>query len=204
MTVRAEHWAQVKELFEGGLALPAEARPAYLASIPDATIRQAVEKLLRSHERSGSFLETPAARPLPALSTISLEGCRLGPYQLESRIGAGGMGEVYSARDSRLNRTVAIKVLPAHGLLERQARERLEREARAVAMINHPNICTLHDIGRQDEVDFLVMEYLEGETLAARLSRGPLPIDQALQCARQIASALDAAHRAGVIHRDLK
>ena len=114
------------------------------------------------------------------------------------------MGEVYKARDTRLDRTVAIKVLPEHRYSTPQARERFEREAKAISSLNHPHICTLHDVGQQDGIDYLVMEYLEGQTLADRLKKGPLPLEQVLQLAIQITSALDAAHRHGVIHRDLK
>src|SRR5271170_6412229 len=123
---------------------------------------------------------------------------RLGPYEILALLGAGGMGEVYEARDTRLDRTVAIKISSV------RFTERFEREARAISSLNHPHICALYDIGREDSVDFLVMEHLEGETLEARLLRGPLPIDEALRIAIQIASAVDAAHRKGVIHRDLK
>src|SRR5712692_10057581 len=133
-----------------------------------------------------------------------LPGKRLGPYEILSAIGAGGMGEVYRARDTRLDRIVAIKVLPAHLADEPERRERFEREARTIASLNHPHICVLHDIGRQDGIDFLVMEYLEGETLAQRLLKGPLPLDQVLQYAVEISDALDKAHRKGVTHRDLK
>ncbi len=133
-----------------------------------------------------------------------LPGKRLGPYEILSAIGAGGMGEVYRARDTRLDRVVAIKVLPAHLADEPERRERFEREARTIASLNHPHICVLHDIGRQDGIDFLVMEYLEGETLAQRLLKGPLPLEQVLQYAIEIADALDKAHRKGVTHRDLK
>jgi serine/threonine protein kinase/WD40 repeat protein len=129
---------------------------------------------------------------------------RLGPYEILSPLGAGGMGEVYKAKDTRLDRTVAIKVLPEHVAANPEARQRFEREARAVSSLNHPNICVLHDIGQQDGVDFLVMEYLEGETLAARLAKGPLPVAQALEYAIQIADALAQAHRRGFCHRDLK
>ena len=111
---------------------------------------------------------------------------------------------MYRAKDTRLNRIVAIKVLPAHLADSPELRERLEREARTIASLNHPHICTLHDIGHQDGTDFLVMEYLEGETLAQRLLKGPLPLDQVLQYAIEIADALDKAHRKGVTHRDLK
>jgi eukaryotic-like serine/threonine-protein kinase len=131
-------------------------------------------------------------------------GARLGPYEIVSPAGAGGMGEVYRARDTRLDRTVALKVLPSDLTNDPAARQRFEREARAVAALSHPHICTLHDIGQQDGTDFLVMEYLDGETLAARLARGKLPLDQALHYGIQIADALAAAHRAGIIHRDLK
>jgi serine/threonine protein kinase len=123
---------------------------------------------------------------------------RLGPYEIIAPLGAGGMGEVYEARDTRLDRTVAIKICKG------RFTERFEREARAISSLNHPHICALYDIGREDSVDFLVMEHLEGETLEARLRKGPLPIEEALRIAIQIASALDAAHRKGVIHRDLK
>ena len=133
-----------------------------------------------------------------------LAGKRLGPYEILNAIGAGGMGEVYRARDTRLDRIVAIKVLPAHLADEPERRERFEREARTIASLNHPHICTLYDIGRQDGTDFLVLEYLEGETLAQRLLKGPLPLEQVLEYAIEIADALDKAHRKGITHRDLK
>ena len=129
---------------------------------------------------------------------------RLGPYEILNAIGAGGQGEVYKARDTRLDRNVAIKVLPAHLASNPELRERLERETRTVSSLNHPHICTLYDIGEQDGVRFLVMEYLEGETLADRLAKGALPFNDALRYAIEIADALDKAHRKGVIHRDLK
>jgi serine/threonine protein kinase len=129
---------------------------------------------------------------------------RLGPYEIHSPLGSGGMGEVYLARDTRLGREVAIKVLPSHLSSSPELKERFHREARAISSLNHPNICTLHDIGEQDGVDFLVMEYLEGETLQQRLRRGPLPLKQVLEYGIQIAEALDRAHQAGIAHRDLK
>jgi len=131
-------------------------------------------------------------------------GSRLGPYEIVSAIGAGGMGEVFKARDTRLDRSVAIKVLPKHIAAREDLRVRFEREARAVASLNHPHICVLHDIGKQDEVDFMVMEYLEGETLAARLGKGALPLEMVQKLGCQIADALDRAHRKGVFHRDVK
>ena len=131
-------------------------------------------------------------------------GRRLGPYEILSSIGAGGMGEVYRARDTRLDRVVAIKVLPTHLADRSELRERFEREARTIASLNHPHICTLFDIGQQDGIDYLVMEYLEGETLAHRLQKGALPLEQVLHYAIEISDALDKAHRKGVTHRDLK
>ncbi len=153
-------------------------------------------------------------------------GTRLGPYEIQSALGAGGMGEVYRARDTRLDRTVAIKILPEALAADPQFRERFDREARAISQLTHPHICRLYDVGHQDPstlrepqgrpeqgrgttgsgqaVDFLVMEYLDGETLADRLAKGALPLDQALRAAIEIASALDTAHRAGIVHRDLK
>ena len=131
-------------------------------------------------------------------------GTRLGPYEIRSALGAGGMGEVYKAKDTRLDRLVAIKVLPSHVSDAPAVRERFEREARAVAALNHPHICTLHDVGRHDGTDYLVLEYLEGQTLHDRLTKGALPLDQALAIGIQIADALDKAHRAGIVHRDLK
>ena len=122
-------------------------------------------------------------------------GRRLGPYQIDAPLGAGGMGEVYRARDTRLDRTVAIKVLPEHVAADPDLKQRFEREARTVAALNHPHICTLHDIGSQDGIDFLVMEYLDGETLAQRLEKGALPLDQALTIAIEIADALDKVYR---------
>ena len=131
-------------------------------------------------------------------------GTKLGPYEILEPIGAGGMGEVYKAADRRLERTVAIKLLPRHWATNIEMRQRFEREAQIVASLNHPNICVLHDIGQQDGHDYLVMEYLAGDTLAVRIDRGPIPWDEALQIAIGIADALDKAHRRGVIHRDLK
>src|SRR5215813_6972444 len=131
-------------------------------------------------------------------------GARLGPYEILSPLGAGGMGEVYKARDTRLGRTVAVKVLPSHLSASAESRQRFEREARSISQLSHPYICALHDVGREGETEYLVMEYLEGESLAERLLRGPLPFEQALRYGIQIADALDKAHRQGIVHRDLK
>jgi len=131
-------------------------------------------------------------------------GTKLGPYEIQSPLGAGGMGEVYRARDTRLERTVAIKVLPHHLSSNPDLKQRFEREARSISSLNHPRICTLHDVGHQDGVDFLVMEYLDGETLAERLRNAPLPLKEALRVGIEVCEALEAAQRVGIVHRDLK
>jgi len=135
--------------------------------------------------------------------TLSV-GAKLGPYEILAPVRAGGMGEVYRSRDTRLNRTVAIKVLPAHLSSNPELKQRLEREARTISSLNHPHICTLYDIGEHESTTFLVMEYLEGETLQARLERGPLPLTEVLGFGVEIAGALESAHRHRVVHRDLK
>jgi serine/threonine protein kinase len=131
-------------------------------------------------------------------------GTRLGPYEIQAPIGAGGMGEVYRARDTRLERTVAVKVLPSHLSSSQEVRQRFEREAKTISQLSHPHICALYDVGNQDGLEFLVMEYLEGETLSDRLVKGPLAFDQVLRYGLEIAGALDKAHRQGIVHRDLK
>jgi Tol biopolymer transport system component len=131
-------------------------------------------------------------------------GTKLGPYEIQSPLGAGGMGEVYRARDTRLERTVAIKVLPYHLSSSSDLKQRFEREARAISSLNHPRICTLHDVGHQDGVDFLVMEHLDGETLADRLKKGPVALKESLKIGIEVCEALEAAQRAGIVHRDLK
>ncbi|HXV61501.1 MAG TPA: serine/threonine-protein kinase, partial [Vicinamibacteria bacterium] len=131
-------------------------------------------------------------------------GTRLGPYEVLSPVGAGGMGEVYQARDTRLDRTVAIKVLPDHLSTSSEIRQRFEREARTISQLSHPHICAVYDVGRDAGTDYLVLEYLEGEVLSDRLKKGPLPLDQMLRYGIEIADALDKAHRKGIVHRDLK
>jgi serine/threonine protein kinase len=136
---------------------------------------------------------------------MSIEpGLKIGPYEVLSPLGAGGMGEVYKAKDTRLDRCVAIKVLPSELARDPSRKARLEREAKAISQLNHAHICTLHDIGAHEGIDYLVMEYIEGETLADRLKRGALPLEKVLELARQMASALAAAHERGIVHRDLK
>src|SRR5215468_1826927 len=131
-------------------------------------------------------------------------GTKLGPYEIQSPLGAGGMGEVYRALDTRLDRLVAVKILPEHLSESAEAKQRFDREARAISSLSHPNICVLHDVGHQNGTDYLVMEFLEGETLADRLLKGPVPIAQILKYAADICEGLDRAHKCGVVHRDLK
>jgi len=131
-------------------------------------------------------------------------GTQLGPYKITTPLGSGGMGEVYRAKDTRLDRDVAIKVLPSNLTASTELKQRFEREAKSISQLSHPNICTLHDIGNENGIDFLVMEYLDGESLAHHLKRGRLPVEDVLRFGMEIASALDKAHHAGIVHRDLK
>src|SRR4249920_3899924 len=131
-------------------------------------------------------------------------GLRLGPYEILGPLGAGGMGEVWKARDTRLERAVAIKVLSASMAASPETRQRFEREAKTISQLSHPHICALYDVGREGETEYLVMELLEGETLTERLAKGALPLEQTLRYGQEIAEALDKAHRQGIVHRDLK
>ena len=208
-------WQAVKRLFAGALAQPDDRREPWLAhEAADPAVRAEVRSLLGSLARAGGFLEDAC---LPSLSSVAREippeteskrrfapGDRLGRYEIVMLLGAGGMGEVYRAVDTRLDRTVVLKVLPARTAADPEWRARLEREGRAASSLKHPQVCALYDIAQAGEVDFLVMEHLEGETLAERLRRGPLPISDVLTFALQIASALQAAHEHGIVHRDLK
>jgi serine/threonine protein kinase/Tol biopolymer transport system component len=208
-----ERWQMVRGILESAMELRPEDRGPYLdrECASDASLRQDVDKYLSIDGKlEAGFLESPAAEQVAIASTTAVgitlltAGTRLGRYEVLALLGAGGMGEVYRARDTRLNRTVAIKVLPRSLSSDAFRRKRFEREALAISALQHPNICTLHDVGRQDGTDYLVMEYLEGETLRARLRKGSLPLDSTLGHGIEIADALDAAHRRGIVHRDLK
>jgi serine/threonine protein kinase/Tol biopolymer transport system component len=200
--MKTERWNQIEKLFHEARQLTGEDRSRYLGKMcgGDAAMRRQIERML-DQDLAADFLDAPA---IEMMSFTLAAGTLLGPYQILDSIGAGGMGEVYCARDTRLGRTVAVKVLPAHLSSHHEWRERLEREARTISGLNHPNICTLYDIGHEGGVDFLVMEYLEGETLSQRIAKGPLPLEQSLRIATEIAGALDRAHREGIVHRDLK
>ena len=200
-----ERWRQITELFHAALAHDAATRNTLLdeACRGDDALRAEVGAMLAAHGQAGGFGEAPlvtAAEPGGRLQP----GTALGPYRIEALIGAGGMGEVYRARDTRLERDVAVKVLPQDVAADPRQKQRLDREAKALATLSHPHICPVFDVGHQDGVDYLVMEYLQGETLEERLAKGALPVDQALRRAVEIADALDKAHARGVVHRDLK
>jgi serine/threonine protein kinase len=208
-------WARIRALFHDALERPLEERAAFVlrATGGDTAARGEVESLLAAHSQAGGFLSGPpadaaaAARRASATRRLS-PGTRLGAFEIVELLGEGGMGEVYRAVDTRLDRAVAIKVLPPDMAGEPRSRDRFEREARVVSRLSHPHICTLHDVGSAAvdgcDVSFLVMELLEGETLAARLGKGPLPVGLALKVALEILEALAAAHAVGIVHRDLK
>jgi serine/threonine protein kinase len=209
-----ERWVEVERLYYAALQRHADERAAFLtdACAADEALRREVESLFAYQAKARDFIETPAAHirlasALRGLEQPSVAGRFVGRvfacYELKGLIAAGGMGEVYRAVDTRLNRTVAIKTLPEHLSNDPERRERFTREAKIVSSLNHPHICTLHDVGMQDGIQYLVMEHIEGETLRKRLERGPLPLARALEYAIQICDALDKAHRRGVIHRDL-
>jgi eukaryotic-like serine/threonine-protein kinase len=205
----SERWHQIAHLYESVLERAPGERAAFLAeaSGTDDALRREVESLLE-HDSTPVLIDEPmletAAAVLDADQSDLKPGDMLGPYRIELLVGTGGMGQVYRATDSRLNRTVALKILPRELASNSEFRVRFEREAHAIAALSHPHICTLHDIGRHGDVDFLVMEYLEGETLAERIDTGAISFDQALTFAEEIADALGAAHGSKIIHRDLK
>jgi len=199
--VSAPSWPELEGLFHEALARASAERAAFLAERcagrPD--LQAEVEALLRAHERTASALETP-----PTLQTRLKAGMRLGSYEVLSELGAGSMGEVYRARDTRLGRDVAIKVLPALFLSNPERRTRFEREARVLASLNHPHIAAIYGVEEAGNTLALVLELVEGPTLADRIAHGPLPLEQALVLAQQMAEALEAAHEKGIVHRDLK
>lgn len=203
----AQDWKRIKAIALEAWERPVAERTPYIVDACGGTegLDREVLSLVASMTAAEASFEAADCLPHGDLAADAiLRGRRVGAYEILARIGAGGMGEVYKARDTRLNRMVAIKMLPAFACTHPLSRERMTREARAVAALNHPNICVIHDVGSEDGRDFFVMEHVDGETLAARLSRGRLPIAEALHYAYQIASALGAAHRSGIVHRDVK
>src|SRR5438046_916603 len=206
-----DRWQKVEELYHSAREREESQRVAFLeeACAGDEALRQEIESLLAEEKEAKGFLESPAleiaAKKMAQDQTRSLLGQRLGSYQVLSLLGAGGMGEVYRARDTKLQRDVAIKVLPKRFLDDSDRLGRFRREAQLLASLNHPNIATIHGLEQSGGVHYLVMELVAGETLAERIERaGPLAVSDALSLCRQIAEALEAAHEKGVIHRDLK
>jgi serine/threonine protein kinase len=203
-----ERWQQVSRIYHETRARRPDERARFLASacMNDPSLQHEVESLLAGESEAVGFLSTPVtARDHGAtLETRAFVGRQLGPYTILARLGAGGMGEVYRARDSKLGRDVAIKILPRVFTSDPERLARFAREARILAALNHPHIGAIYGVEDADGVQALVLELVEGETLAERLQRGPVPVATALTLARQIAEALDAAHEKGIIHRDLK
>jgi serine/threonine-protein kinase len=200
-------WERVASIYEAAKAQPSGERDAFLSSAcgDDVALRREVESLLAEDGREGP-LDTPlwnTTTPMQAGERLSI-GATLGPYRIDAIIGRGGMGEVYRARDTNLGRDVALKVLPAHHADDAERLARFQREAQLLATLNHPNIATVHGLETSTAVRALVLEFVDGQTLAERLARGPMPVDEALDVSRQIAEALQAAHDKGIVHRDLK
>ena len=214
MESRPPDWGRVKDILQILLESPVgqRTRLARQACGDDEGLLAEVESLLAAHEHAGHFAERPAlqllaeaddSRPAPSPGPLLQPGDRLGPYEIQACLGIGGMGEVYKANDARLQRVVAIKIL-RNQAAEPQHREQFEREARVIAKLGHPQICVLHDIGSEGPLAYLVMEYLDGETLAERLARGVMPFDEAIHHALEIVGALRETHRHGIVHRDIK
>ena len=191
MSMPPERWRFIEQLYLAAVERPPDERAAYLdQACPDPDVRREVESLLRFEHKGDTLMQHSPLTPSSGLTP----GARLGPYEVGSRLGAGGMGEVWKARDTRLGRTVAVKVSKT------EFSERFEREARAVAALNHPNIATLYDVGP----NYFVMEYVDGKALQEVIPRNGLSVGESLKYATQIADALAAAHAAGIVHRDLK
>ena len=196
-------WRQVTEIFHAALARDAAARDAFLrdACRDDPSLRDDVDALIAAHGDAGSFGSDPL---FPDGAPRLAPGTRLGTYVIDGLLGAGGMGEVYRARDTELGRQVAIKILPGAWLADPDRRARLDKEARLLAALNHPHVAAIYGVAQADGVRGLVLELIEGATLAERLTEGPLPLTEALNVALQIADALDTTHEKGIVHRDLK
>jgi serine/threonine protein kinase len=215
-----ERWRQIEDLFHTALERDASERPALLAvACPsDTELRRQVEALLCSFEEAGNFIEeTPFAGAMSAIADESTEeasgkaignarliGRRIGHYEIQSLLGAGGMGEVYLAHDLKLDRQIAVKILPAQFTRDVGQVQRFEREARAASGLNHPNIITIHEIARDDDIHFIATEFVAGQTLREKITLGQTPLNEALSITIQIAEALTAAHSAGIVHRDIK
>ena len=205
-----ERWKQIEHIYHSALEREQSQQSAFLqeACGGNSALRQEVESLLAHEQEAEDFIEAPAlevaAKGLAKDQVDSLVGQQLSSYKILSLLGAGGMGEVYRARDMKLEREVAIKVLPALLSHDPERLARFEREAKLLASLNHPNIAAIHGLEESDGIRFLVLELVEGNTLAERVAKGPLPVEEALEVCHQMAGGMEAAHERGVIHRDLK
>src|SRR5687767_6921774 len=208
--MKSEEWRQVEDLFHAALAVEVASRPSYLVGAcgGDDSLRREVESLIEAYESEHTFMEEPALadglRVLKGAGRESLENRVFNQYKVQRLLGEGGMGQVYLAEDRELERPVALKFLAGVSCDDEGARELLRKEARAVAKLEHPNICAVHGVEEADGHRFIVMQYVEGETLASLLRDGPLDLPRSLDIAEQMASALAAAHAGAVIHRDIK
>src|SRR5262245_26356092 len=208
--MNGERWQQIDQLFHAALDRDARERATFLAEscAGDDELRKEIEDLIASHELPGNFIERDAcdlaAEMLAGGSACILEGQTLGPYRILELLGAGGMGQVFRATDTRLHRTVTIKILPGEKISDPDRKRRLLQEARAASALNHPNIVRLYDIATDREMDYLVMEYVEGKSLDKLMAAQRLTLADAMGYGSQIASALAAAHSAGIVHRDIK
>src|ERR1043166_9427827 len=207
--MNAERWQQIEELFHAALACEPGLRPAFLASRcgADKVLRSELESLLSSHESADDFIETPAGDVAAELlgAQAALEaGQQLENYRIQADLGKGGMGEVYLAEDTRLNRKVALKLLPPHFTLNPDRVRRFEREAQAASALNHPNIVTIYEIGKSDTTHFIATEFVDGKTLRQLINEKPFTLNETLNVSMQVADALSGAHLAGIVHRDIK
>ena len=208
--MKPERFDQVDQILQAALERDRPEREAFLdeACAGDTVLRSEVEALISSDEKAGSFIETPAfevaAEIMAGEQSKIVAGQAIGPYRVASSLGAGGMGDVYLAHDSRLDRKVALKLLPAYFTRDEQRLMRFQQEARAVSALNHPNIITIFEIGKAESIHFIATEYITGQTLRERMSSGRMNLGEALDVAIQVASALASAHQAGIVHRDIK
>src|SRR3989442_3188368 len=205
-----ERWQQLKQIFQSALERNPAERSAFLnqACADDPALRSQVESLIASHDQAGDSIEAMAAEAATEMldddQAVSIVGKQISHYQVGSRIGRGGMGEVFLAHDTSLGRKVALKLLRSDFTRNEERLRRFRQEARAASALNHPNILTIHEIGQDDSLHFMATEYVEGETLREHITRARMTLGQALDVAVQVASALAAAHQAGIVHRDIK
>src|SRR5262245_61719257 len=205
-----ERWKLIDELFEAALEVDSALRSGFLAEAchGDRILREDVERLLKAHDKAGSFIETPPVDEAASLffdsDQSSMVGRSILHYSVLSPLGTGGMGQVYLARDTRLGRRVALKLLPGHSTSDRERVGRFQQEASAASALNHPNILTIYEVAQEDQLHVIVSEYIEGVTLRERMREQRLTLAESLDFAIQITGALAAAHNAGIVHRDIK